>query len=274
MRRAAIIVAVVALLASARGQAATAPPGAGPQLQLLAQVGVQQKVGQRLPALTLTGQDGKPVSLRGLAAEVPLVLVPAWFGCPNLCPMLLHALARATAGLDFAYGSDYRVAVFSIDARDEPGAAARMRRQLAVIEGAESAHWHWLTGDTRNIAALMDALGVRAAYDQKRDVFAHPAVAVVVAPGGRISRYLFGIDPSAPDLRLALMTASRGELGGVVDALLLRCYRYDPATGHYGLAIARLLRLAGGGTVLALAAALLFLNRRGARRHKQEARRG
>ena len=55
------------------------------------------------------------------------------------------------------------------------------------------------------------------------------------------------------DLRLALAEASAGRLGSLVDRLLLFCYQYDPATGTYGLAVMRGVRLAGALTALALA---------------------
>jgi protein SCO1/2 len=36
-----------------------------------------------------------------------------------------------------------------------------------------------------------------------------------------------------------------------VDQLLLYCYHYDPATGTYGAAIMKIMRIAGVATVLA-----------------------
>ena len=70
---------------------------------------------------------------------------------------------------------------------------------------------------------------------------------------GRVSRYLLGIEYAPRDLRLALAEASAGRLGSLVDRLLLFCYQYDPATGTYGLAVMRGVRLAGALTALALA---------------------
>jgi protein SCO1/2 len=44
-----------------------------------------------------------------------------------------------------------------------------------------------------------------------------------------------------------------------VDQLLLYCYHYDPATGKYGAAIMRVMRVAGVLTVLGILAMMLFL---------------
>jgi protein SCO1 len=57
-------------------------------------------------------------------------------------------------------------------------------------------------------------------------------------------------------LRYALVEASNNKLGTVADQVLLFCYHYDPATGKYGVAILRAVRIGG---VLTVAAFLTFL---------------
>jgi protein SCO1/2 len=47
-----------------------------------------------------------------------------------------------------------------------------------------------------------------------------------------------------------------------VDQLLLYCYHYDPATGKYGAAVMKVMRIAGVITVLAILAMLFTLKRR------------
>ncbi len=79
---------------------------------------------------------------------------------------------------------------------------------------------------------------------------------MVTTPDGRLSKYLYGIDYAARDLRLALVQASNGRIGTPVDRLLLYCYHYDPAAGKYGLAVLSLVRLGG---VLTLAVLGIFV---------------
>ncbi len=59
------------------------------------------------------------------------------------------------------------------------------------------------------------------------------------------------------------MQASHEKIGTVVDEVLLYCYHYDPATGKYGAVISRILKLAGGATILLLGGLLLILFRHG-----------
>jgi len=51
---------------------------------------------------------------------------------------------------------------------------------------------------------------------------------------------------------MGLVEASQGKIGNPIDAVLLYCYHYDPATGKYGAVIANILRLAAAATILIL----------------------
>ena len=44
---------------------------------------------------------------------------------------------------------------------------------------------------------------------------------VVLTPGGQISRYIYGLDFSATDLRLSLVEAAAQRIGGLVEQVLL-----------------------------------------------------
>ena len=78
---------------------------------------------------------------------------------------------------------------------------------------------------------------------------------------GRLARYFYGIDYPTRDLRLGLIEASAGEIGSPVDAVLLFCYHYDPMTGTYGLAIFRVLQVAGALTVFGLGTFIVVMLR-------------
>jgi protein SCO1/2 len=84
----------------------------------------------------------------------------------------------------------------------------------------------------------------------------------VLTPQGRLSKYFYGIEYSARDLRLGLIEASEERIGSPIDAFLLLCYHYDPATGKYGTTVLRLVRLGAVGTVLAFVSFLTISLRR------------
>jgi len=143
---------------------------------------------------------------------------------------------------------------------------ARVLRGYVHPSGA--AGWHVLTGDHATIDRLADAVGFTYAYDAANDDFAHPAGVVVLTPGGEVSRYLFGIDYSATDLRLALVEAAAEHIGTVIDQALLVCYHYDPATGRYTPFVLGLLQVGAALTLLIVGAGLALLWRTDLRRQR------
>jgi protein SCO1/2 len=86
---------------------------------------------------------------------------------------------------------------------------------------------------------------------------------MVLTPQGKISRYFYGILYPPRDIRLALIEASSEKIGNPVDAVLLYCCQYDPATGKYGIVVSRILRIAGVITVLSLGMLMIALSRGG-----------
>lgn len=161
-------------------------------------------------------------------------------------------------------GKDFDVLTVSFDPRDTSDLALlKKKTYLAQYNRPDAQYgWHFLTGQRTSISALTDAVGFRYVWDPKFQVYAHASGIMVLTPQGKISRYFFGIDYAAKDLRIALTAASDGHTGGLADAVLLYCFCYDPATGKYGLAIARLLKIGGVLTVLGLSGFVITMLRR------------
>jgi protein SCO1/2 len=84
----------------------------------------------------------------------------------------------------------------------------------------------------------------------------------VLTPTGKISRYFFGVQYDAKDVRLGLVEASANKIGSPTDKLLLYCFHYDPLTGKYNVAVMNLIRLFGVLTVIAMAVGIVVMLRR------------
>jgi len=225
-------------------------------------IGFDQRLGEPLPLdVSLADEDGRLRPLGDFFGTRPVVLAFVYFECPMLCTQVVRSLTATLRTLSLDVGRDFDVLVVSFDSREGPAVAARAKsEQLAhyARSGTESG-WHFLTGGSESIARLTRAAGFRYTWDEATGQFAHPAGVIVVTPDGRPARYLFGIDFSGRDLRLALVESSQGRIGSPVDRVLLFCYHYDPMTGRYGLYIMRALRVAGVATVLALGSIILIL---------------
>lgn len=244
------------LLSGARSAAAGRPT------ELLDAVDFEQKVGAAVPLdVTLTGAGGRAVSLGDLLGRRPAILMLGYYRCPMLCGMVFDEVAASLDRLSFDAGRDYSVIVVSIDPKDD-AAIARERAQALARRHEGASGWHFLTATAEASRQVAGAVGFHYAYDPETDQYAHPAGLVVLTPEGTAARYLLGLSFAPRDLRLALVEAGEGRVGGVVDQVLLRCYHYDPSTGRYGFAIMTGVRIAGILTVAALFLIVLLAARR------------
>jgi protein SCO1/2 len=236
-----------------------------PIATIFSEIGISPPAGARVPRdLSLVDADGKTVRLADLISGRPVVLHLVYYECPMLCKLSSDGLLRAIATTTLKVGQDFTVLTVSFDPREGPELSAAAREVAIQRCGREAVKtgWHFLTGDAESIRRLCESVGFRYTYDEEKNQFAHASGAFVLTADGSLSRYLSGVEYSPRDLRLALVEASAGKIGTAADQVLLLCYMYDPTTGKYGLAIMTAVRVAGIGTVGALATAILVMLRR------------
>jgi protein SCO1 len=233
----------------------------------LRDVRLEQKLDQQLPLdLVFRDENGQSVKLGQYFGKKPVVLALVYYDCPMLCTQVLNGMVTSFRVLPFQIGKEFDVVTVSFDPR-ETSALAASKKNVYVNYLPERMHaganegWHFLTGDQASIAQLTDAVGFRYHYDEATKQFAHASGIMVTTPQGKLSRYFYGIEYPARDLRLGLIESAENKIGSPVDQLLLYCYHYDPATGRYGAVVMRIMRIAGIATLLAIAAMLLVLKR-------------
>jgi protein SCO1/2 len=270
LRQAALatFVVVTAAVSPVAGQGALrSEPGTPSDQKVKALQGVDyaQRLGEQVPAdLTFVDETGKTVRFGDYLGKRPIVLVLAYYECPMLCTQVLSGMTAGLKGMAFNAGQEFEVVVVSIDPGEGSGLASAKKATYVAHYDRESTAgaWHFLTGRKAEIDRLAKTVGFSYTYDDKTDQYAHQAGLSVLTPDGRIARYLFGIDFAPRDLRMAIVEAADRKIGSPVDAVLLYCYHYDPATGTYGLLAMRLVRLAGVLFVLAMVAGWVILRRR------------
>ena len=242
-----VMVSTLTPLPLSAGQSAELPVTRGADLN--------ERLGAKInPSLSFTDQTGTRTSLaRYLDGRTPVVLVLAYYGCPMLCGLVLQGAVHALRRVDLRLGESYQAVTVSFDPRDTPESAHHKREStLAGVDpgAGQAAAWPFLVGDSASINRLANDVGFHVAYDARTDQYAHPAALIVLTGDGRVSRYLYGVEYSPRDLRLALVEAGKGEIGSLVDRVLITCYRYDPATRTYGPFVVGFLRLGAGLTLL------------------------
>lgn len=237
---------------------------AGLTEQQIGDVVLAPQPGAKVPTrLVFRNLQGKATTLDNAIGGRPTVLLPADFTCKEICGPALSIAAAALQQTGLTPGRDYSLVVVGIDARDGIDAARRFATGQVGGPGVSV-----LSGDEHAIGSLMKSIGYRFAGDPHNDAVAHPAALVTLGPDGRVSRALSSLALQPTDLRLALIEAGNGSIGGLAGRIALLCYGFDAVHGIYTRQIASMLQIAGAMTVAILAGAiglmLLRARRRGA----------
>lgn len=254
-------------LYGARPSSGSVSTGLPPALQ---EVRIEQKLNQQLPLdLVFRDENGREVKLGEYFGRRPVVLALVYYDCPMLCTQVLNGMVTSFRVLPFQVGKEFDVVTLSFDARETP-ALAQSKKKVYVdylpekMRAGAGNGWHFLTGDQASIDKITEAVGFHYRYDDATKQFAHASAIMLTTSEGRLSRYFYGIEYPPRDLRLGLIESSANKIGSPVDQLLLYCFHYDPATGKYGAAVMRVMRVAGVLTLLGIVAMLFLLKGRNA----------
>ena len=256
----------------------TAPPG-------LDAVTVTEHLGQRIPTdLVFRDHTGARVRLSDVVSgERPILLNLVYHSCTTFCSVVLDGTAAVLNQQVWTVGEEFEVLTISIDPRDTPEDAARVRRRILDSYGRDSAQegWHFLVAEHSldhdeavqafgvypAIEQLAEAVGFGYEWMPRNGQFAHPGVIMLLTPDGRVARYLYGLEYGVQDVRLGLLEASEGRSISTSERILLYCYAYNTNAGTYTLLAWRIMRIGGGLTALSLFSFLGFLWWRDRKRH-------
>ncbi|GIU81927.1 MAG: SCO family protein [Acidobacteria bacterium] len=237
--------------------------------QILKEIGIEQKLGQKIPLdVEFKNEEGQIVKIGDyFGKNKPVILALVYYECPMLCNEVLNGLTGSLKGISLTAGKDFEVVAISFNAKEYDIPELAKNKKASYVKrydrgvGTESG-WHFLTGTQDSIDRITDAIGFKYRWDEKTQQFAHVGGITILTPNGEISKYFYGIDYAPLDLKLALIEASEGKVGTLADQLLLYCYHYDPATGTYGFAILRTIRIAGVLTLVGIIGMFIYFWKR------------
>jgi protein SCO1/2 len=226
-------------------------------------VGIEQRLGEQLPLdAEFKDENGNIIKLGDyFNKDKPVILALVYYECPMLCNEVLNGLTGSLKGVNFDAGTEFDVVAISFDARENDKPELTKNKKASYMERYGRANaangWHFLTGTQSEIDKVTKAVGFNYHFDEASNQFAHAGGIMVATPQGKLARYYYGIDYSPKDLKFGIMEASEGKIGNPAEQLYLYCFHYDPATGTYGLAIMRVLRIAAVVTILSIAGMFL-----------------
>jgi len=260
----------VVLVAAAQTFAQTVPDNVGQASSnmplILKNVAFRPELNGQVPLDTaFKDESGKSVQLgQYFHQQKPVLLAFVYYGCPMLCTQLEQGVVGSLRMLSFNPGRDYEVVFVSFDERDTPEmAAAKKNTAMDHFRRKETAAgWHFLTGSKESIAAVTNSANFHFNFDAKNNLFAHASGIMLLTPEGRISRYFYGVEFPARDLRLGLVDASQRKIGTPVDKMLLFCFQYDPSTARYSATILRIMRVLALMTIAGLLLMIVIYRQR------------
>ncbi len=229
----------------------------------LRDIDVKEHLNEFIPLdLQFTDDRGEQIELsKYFGNDKPVILILGYYSCPMLCNLIMNGVSEAMKELAWQPGKEFQIVSVTIDPTETPVlAAAKKANYIKEIgkPGIENG-WDFLTGPEANSRTLADAVGFEYYYDEKQEMYAHPAVLVILTPEGKISRYLYGIEYPERDLRFALLEASEGKVGNTLDKIVLYCYHYDPDAGSYVVFAGNVMRLGGFITLILFGVFLMGL---------------
>jgi protein SCO1/2 len=267
---------MIALAPAATAGLVTPEPPGTPRMEPapdeLKGITVDEHLNTQLPLdLTFTDERNRPVQLRQFfTGQRPVILQLGYYSCPMLCSLVSRGLVDSLKPVQYTAGTDYELVFISIDPNEDWQLAQGKKRSFLKEynrPGAESG-WHFLTGKADAIEKVAKAVGFNYKWVPSAGQFSHPAVISICTPGGKLSRYLYGIKFDERTLRLSLVEASQGKIGTTVDHFLLTCFQYDGKQGKYAATAMTIMRMGGALTMVILGGVLFTLFRREAHRRR------
>ena len=145
-----------------------------------------------VPDVPLDTQAGRRITLPDLVGDRIVVIDFVYTSCTTFCPVASSIMDRVRDRLGERLGRDVVLVSITVDpVRDTP---QRLAAYASRFVSSES--WHWLTGDKRNVDAVLKGFG---AYSPNFED--HPALVLVGHPRSAVWTRLNGLPD--PDLILS-----------------------------------------------------------------------
>jgi len=222
----------------------------------------QPRIGNVIPGdLAFVDETGKQVTLDQYGKDRPIILVLAYYRCPQICGKTLADLNKALRSIGtYDVGRNLDVVVVSFDPKEVPAQAADYKKHYVELYVGDSKQprpdaekgFHFLTGQQEQIDRLMEATGFYAVWNPEKGDYAHVRAIMILSPQRKITHYFTEGDYSPLYMSQALNEALTGKSGSFIQNFLLMCFIYDPVQGKNSMTVLTIVRIGGIITIAAL----------------------
>lgn len=224
-------------------------------------MGITENLGTDLDLnMKFKDESGQDVTLaKYFDGTHPVVISLVYFNCPGLCNFHLNGVVESMKEMDWKAGEKFQLLAISFDPKETPDlAAAKKVNYMKLYDKAGTENgFHFLTADAETVKKITETVGFRYRWDEQSKEWAHASAAVIATPKGKIARYLHGIMFDSKTFKMALIEATEGKIGTVIDQMIFYCFKYDPHQSKYTLYAFRLVQL-GGVVIILVLGAILF----------------
>ncbi|MBF0318809.1 MAG: SCO family protein [Nitrospirae bacterium] len=221
-----LLILFICLCVFGRGQAGWTAPD-----EKLTSPNERETLGKDVPNVRLYDSYGKERTVKDIIGGKPLIISLIYTKCETACIVITDSLVGVVEKMG-DIGKDYNVLTLSFDPADTPERLEKFR----TTWGLNTPGWVVASGQDSELKTFLKAIGFSYKLDKGTGEFIHPNLLVILTPDGRISRYVYGVNYDAENLKLSLLNAKKGTSTlSVMEGVLLWCYQYDPVTGEYTL---------------------------------------
>jgi len=188
-------------------------------------------------SIVFNNDKGEEFTLGDMLSK-PLILVLSYYRCDGSCPAINKSLNRKLKEVDnWNIGDDYNVLTASFDVHDNPQTLTEFKQHTGFASELPDG---WIMATFKNpetIKQLTDSVGYKFFWEPRDRIFLHPSIYIVVAPNGRVTRFLYAASTTAEDLEFSITKALGSELSpsNIINFVVGACYSYNYEDGKYTL---------------------------------------
>ncbi|MCB1171927.1 MAG: SCO family protein [Leptospiraceae bacterium] len=183
-------------------------------------------------------EQGQTVTFRQLSGGKPIVLALVYYRCRSLCSPFLNGVAKMVdiSPVYIRPGKEYTLVTLSFDELETPDLARQKKENylanLRHPETVDASKWHFLTGSRESILQLTQSLGFT--FKRVGDEFQHPSSLIVLAPSGKVSRFMRGIQFMPAEVMIAVTDAREDRWAPTIKKIVKFCFVEDQkGRGYY-----------------------------------------
>jgi protein SCO1 len=186
-------------------------------------------LGQRPGDIEVFDSQNNRFKISDFVNDMPVLLSPIYTKCPSSCSIITANLKEAvkkSGGL----GEKYKVLTFSFDYNDTPKDLKTFEKRWKL----DDENWKVVASDKENTEKILASIDFEIIKDTVLGDFYHPNVVIVISPGMKISRFVYGAFPNARDINMSVLEAKQEKTSlSLYEGFLLNCFRFDQNTKKF-----------------------------------------